>query len=132
MSPGRCAAGCPCQHAGMEHRTFHQIQQDLREPYHALSAAIPEVMAAKQAVGNASMADGALSAKVKELIALAISITRECDGCVAAHARGAVRQDTTLQEVAEMIGVTINMNGGPATVWGPRALAAFQEFSTEA
>ncbi len=116
----------------MEHRTFHQIQQDLREPYHALSAAIPEVMAAKQAVGNASMAEGALSAKVKELIALAISITRECDGCVAAHARGVVRQGATLQEVAEMIGVTINMNGGPATVWGPRALAAFQEFSTEA
>jgi AhpD family alkylhydroperoxidase len=122
----------PCQHAGMEQRTFHQIQQDLREPYRALSAAIPEVMAAKQAVGNASMADGALSAKVKELIALAISITRECDGCVAAHARGAVRRGATLQEVAEMIGVTINMNGGPATVWGPRALAAFQEFSTEA
>jgi hypothetical protein len=24
------------------------------------------------------------------------------------------------------------MNGGPATVWGPRALAAFQEFSAEA
>jgi alkylhydroperoxidase/carboxymuconolactone decarboxylase family protein YurZ len=37
-----------------------------------------------------------------------------------------------LEEVAEMIGVTINMNGGPALVWGPRALAAFQEFSAEA
>jgi AhpD family alkylhydroperoxidase len=119
----------------MEHRdlgTFHQIQQDLREPYRALRAAIPEVVAAKQAVGHAAMGDGALSAKVKELIALAISITRECDGCVAAHARGAVRRGATLDEVAEMIGVTINMNGGPATVWGSRALAAFQEFSAEA
>jgi AhpD family alkylhydroperoxidase len=119
----------------MEHRdlgTFHQIQEDLREPYRALRAAIPEVMAAKQAVGNAAMGDGALSAKVKELIALAISITRECDGCVAAHARGAVRRGASLEEVAEMIGVTVNMNGGPATVWGPRALAAFQEYSPEA
>jgi len=42
-----------------------------------------------------------------------------------------VRRGATLEEVAEMIGVTINMNGGPATVWGPRALAAFQEFSAE-
>jgi AhpD family alkylhydroperoxidase len=118
----------------MEHRDlgpFHHIQEELREPYRALRAAIPEVVAAKQAVGNAAMGDGALSAKVKELIALAISITRECDGCVAAHARGAVRRGATLEEVAEMIGVTINMNGGPATVWGPRALAAFQEFSAE-
>jgi AhpD family alkylhydroperoxidase len=119
----------------MDHRDpgpFHQIQQDLREPYRALRAAIPEVMEAKQAMGSAAMGDGALSAKVKELIAFAISITRECDGCVAAHARGAVRRGATLEEVAEMIGVTINMNGGPATVWGPRALAAFQEFSAEA
>jgi AhpD family alkylhydroperoxidase len=29
------------------------------------------------------MADGALSAKVKELIALAIVATKECDGCEA-------------------------------------------------
>jgi hypothetical protein len=28
-----------------------------------------------------------------------------------------------------MIGVTIMMNGGPGTVWGPRALAAFHEFA---
>jgi hypothetical protein len=28
-----------------------------------------------------------------------------------------------------MIGVAISMNGGPGTVWGPRALAAFHEFS---
>ena len=27
-----------------------------------------------------------------------------------------------------MIGVAITMNGGPGTVWGPRALAAYQEF----
>ena len=27
-----------------------------------------------------------------------------------------------------MIGVAISMNGGPATVWGPRALAAYLEF----
>jgi hypothetical protein len=28
-----------------------------------------------------------------------------------------------------MVGVTIMMNGGPGTVWGPRALAAFHEFA---
>ena len=35
----------------------------------------------------------------------------------------------TVSEVTEMIGVAISMNGGPGTVWGPRALAAFQEFA---
>ena len=72
--------------------------------------------------------EGALPAKTKELIALAISITRECDGCIVAHARGCARRGATTEEVAEMIGVAIYMNGGPATVWGPRALAAYDEF----
>jgi alkylhydroperoxidase/carboxymuconolactone decarboxylase family protein YurZ len=36
------------------------------------------------------------------------------------------------QEVAEAIGVAINLNGGPATVWGPRALAAYDEFAPQA
>jgi AhpD family alkylhydroperoxidase len=114
----------------MEH--FHQVQADLRGPYRQLGEVIPEVMSAYRALSGAAMGEGgALDAKTKELIALAISITRECDGCVAAHARGAARSGATMQEVADMIGVAISMNGGPGTVWGPRALAAFQEFSDD-
>lgn len=32
------------------------------------------------------------------------------------------------QHVKQVIGVTFLMNGGPATVYGARAFAAFQEF----
>jgi AhpD family alkylhydroperoxidase len=70
-----------------------------------------------------------LSAKTKELIALAVSVTRECDGCIVAHARGAARRGATDAEVAETVGVAINMNGGPGTVWGARALAAYREYA---
>ena len=69
-----------------------------------------------------------MDAKTKELIALALSVGKECDGCIAAHAHGAAGKGATLEEVAETIGVAILMNGGPATVYGPRAFAAFQEF----
>jgi AhpD family alkylhydroperoxidase len=113
----------------MAHTHFHQVQSDLREPYNALREAIPEVMSARAGLHAAAFADGALSASTKELIALAISITLGCDGCIAAHARGAVRRGVTRVEIAEMIGVAISMNGGPGTVWGPRALAAYEEFS---
>ena len=78
---------------------------------------------------KAAMGEGELSAKFKELIALAIAVTRECDGCIAAHARGAARHGASAAEVAEMVGVAILLNGGPGTVWGPRALAAFHEFA---
>jgi alkylhydroperoxidase/carboxymuconolactone decarboxylase family protein YurZ len=58
-------------------------------------------------------------------------VTRECDGCIAAHAKGAARKGATEEEVAEALGVAVVLNGGPATVWGPRALAAFKELLAE-
>ena len=44
----------------------------------------------------------------------------------------AAQQGATSQEVAEMLGVTVLMNGGPATVWGPRAYSAFEEWASAA
>jgi hypothetical protein len=43
----------------------------------------------------------------------------------------AVLHGATVAEAAEAIGVTFLMNGGPATVYGARAFAAFQEFHRE-
>jgi len=80
-----------------------------------LREAIPDVYASYAQLHSASMGDGALPARIKELIALAISVTKECDGCVVAHARGAARRGATAEEVAEAIGVAILMNGGPGT-----------------
>jgi len=109
--------------------TAREIQDELKVSGRRLRAAIPEVYAGYAALHGAAMGDGALPARVKELIALAIAVTKECDGCVAAHARSAVRQGVTAAEVAEAMGVAILMNGGPGTVWGPRAYAAFEEFA---
>lgn len=89
---------------------------------------IPDVMKAFAGLHNAVLSDGALSAKTKELMALAISVSHRCDGCIASHARGAAKQGATEAEVAEAIGVAVLMTGGPATVYGPRALSAFTDF----
>jgi AhpD family alkylhydroperoxidase len=98
-----------------------------------LRDAIPDVYGGYARLHAAAMSGGgALPIKTKELIALAIAVTRECDGCVAAHAKGAARAGASHQEVAEAMGVAILLNGGPATVWGPRALAAFEEFAASA
>ncbi|CAI7974398.1 4-carboxymuconolactone decarboxylase [Frankia sp. Hr75.2] len=94
-----------------------------------LRKAIPDVWAAYADLHRQTLTDGALSGKAKELIALGIAVTRECDGCIAAHARGAARAGASSQEVAEALGVALLMNGGPATVYGPRAFAAFTESS---
>ena len=110
----------------------HAVQEQLREPARALRRAIPEVYDGYRRMHAAAYAAGALDKKTKELIALAIAVSKECDGCIASHARGAARTGATESEVAEALGVAIAMNGGPGTVYGPRAFAAFREFAEAA
>jgi AhpD family alkylhydroperoxidase len=104
------------------------VQDELRGPAQALRRAIPQVYEGYRQMHTAAYAAGALDVRTKELIALAIAVSKECDGCIASHARGAARSGASEEEVAEALGVAIAMNGGPGTVYGPRAFAAFQEF----
>ncbi len=90
---------------------------------------MPEVYGAFGALHQAASGDGALSGTTKELIALAISVVKQCDGCIANHAKAAAKQGATPEEVADALGVAFLMDGGPATVYGPRAWAAFHEFA---
>ncbi|ADU50017.1 carboxymuconolactone decarboxylase family protein [Intrasporangium calvum] len=105
-----------------------QVLQDVAPLSRSLRQAIPDVYAGFSELHKAALAPGALDTKTKELIALAIAVAEECDGCIASHARGAARAGANRQEVAEAIGVTILMTGGPGTVYGPRAYAAFEDF----
>ncbi len=90
---------------------------------------IPGVYAGFGEMSKAAMSSGALDAKYKELIALAIGVVHGCDGCIASHAKAAVRAGASKEEAAEAVGVSIMMHGGPATIYGARAYDAFSEFA---
>ncbi len=105
------------------------VPEDLLPQHRALRKQIPEVYKGFAALSSAALSDGALSRKVKELMALAIGIVQGCDGCIASHAQAAARAGATAEEAAEAIGVTILMRGGPATIYGARAYTAFCEFA---
>ena len=109
----------------------HDVRAELREPALALRALIPDVMRGYGEMSRSAMAPGELNSATKELLALVIAITRECDGCIVSHTRSAVRSGITRQAIAEAIGVAITMNGGPGTVWGPRALRCYDEATAE-
>jgi len=110
-------------------KSNEEIREELRQPALDLRGLIPDVMKGFASLSSAAMAPGELEVGMKELLALSIAVTRECDGCIVAHARGCVRNGITRQQVAEAMGVAISMNGGPGTVWGPRALRAYDEAS---
>lgn len=91
----------------------------------------PDIMAGFMKLHKAGSTDGALSAKVKELIALAIGITVRCDGCIAFHVHDALKAGATHDEVVDAIGVAILMGGGPSVVYGSMALEAMEQFEAQ-
>lgn len=113
----------------MSHDHGKPVLDDLAPLTRDLRRAIPEVYDGFRQLHHAAFSPGALDARTKELMAFAIAVGQQCDGCIASHARAAAKAGATREEAAEAIGVAILMNGGPATIYGPRAYDAFCEFA---
>lgn len=112
-----------------DHDHYADVLNELKPQHRALRQMIPEVYDGFGALSRAALGAGALEPKIKELVAMVIGVVQGCDGCIASHARGAVRAGATKEEAAEVIGVSIMMHGGPATIYGARAYDAFCEFA---
>ena len=97
----------------------------------SLAKALRSPVSAFAQLNGTVMAEGELSTKVKQLIALAIGITVRCDGCIAYHVHDAIRAGATRQEIMEAIGVAILMGGGPARVYACEAMEALDQFEAE-
>jgi AhpD family alkylhydroperoxidase len=107
---------------------WHDLTTELSAPTRSLRQAIPDTWAGFAQLHKEAMKEGALSAALKEVIALVLGVKTECDGCIAYHARGAAMKGATPEQVAEALGVAVLMMGGPGTTWAPRAWEAYQEY----
>ena len=65
-----------------------------------------------------------LDPRMRELIALAVAVTTRCGGCIAFHAAEAVKLGVSDEEIAEALGVAINLNAGAAMVYSGHVLDA--------
>jgi AhpD family alkylhydroperoxidase len=103
----------------------------LESDYHARSRVLHKdggaPLRAFREIVHAASTDGALSHKQKELIALAISIAIRCEGCIVFHTRACLQLGVTRPEFLEMLGVNVEMGGGPSAVYGAQALACFDQ-----
>lgn len=93
-----------------------------------LAKALPKEMGGFMQLHDAALENKSLDVKTKELIALGISIVIKCEPCIASHINSLVELGATREEIVETIGVALFMGGGPATAYGGKALAAFDEF----
>jgi AhpD family alkylhydroperoxidase len=110
---------------------YPNVLKNINKAMTALGKESPNTMAGFMQLHKAGTSDGALSAKVKELIALAIGITVRCDGCIAFHVHDAINAGASHEEIVDVIGVAIMMGGGPAVVYGSQALEALKQFELE-
>lgn len=97
-----------------------------------LRTGLPEVMTAFRSLDGAASKDGALDPKTKELIALGLAVGTRCDGCIAFHARAAIKHGATREEVMEAVGVSIVMGGGPSVMYAALAIEAYDQFAEKA
>ena len=99
--------------------------QNINESLGPFRKSQPEAMQGFGQLARSAMAEGAVSSKHKEPIALAIGITQHCSGCVGFHVKALHKLGCTRQELEEMLSVCVYMGGGPALMYAAETLKAW-------
>lgn len=114
-------------------KDIKKTMEDMGHGMSALGTAAPEAFGALNSFIGAAFADGAVSAKTKELIAIAISVYSRCEYCIAGHAASALKAGCTRQEILEAATVATAFGGGPTMAYSSAVLvAALDEFEKAA
>ncbi|MBD3230583.1 MAG: carboxymuconolactone decarboxylase family protein [Candidatus Lokiarchaeota archaeon] len=66
---------------------------------------------------NSVKVEGALSTKIKELIGVAVSISRHCEFCVPLHVKQALEHGATKEEIIEASMIAGLLGGGPSVIF---------------
>ncbi|MEO7108102.1 MAG: carboxymuconolactone decarboxylase family protein [Rhodoferax sp.] len=114
--------------SNFDHNTLiHDINQNLAP----LRKNQPDAMQAFGQLARVAMAEGSVSAKNKELIALAIGITQHCSGCIGFHVKALLKLGCTRNELEESLNVCVYMGGGPALMYCAEALSAWDSMAVK-
>jgi AhpD family alkylhydroperoxidase len=95
----------------MDHSMYPDTTRELHEKRRELA---PEAYAAFRSFSQKVFADGALPAKTKQLIAVAVAHVTQCPYCIRGHTELALSKGATEQEVMEAIWVAAEMRAGAA------------------
>jgi AhpD family alkylhydroperoxidase len=104
---------------------WNAYQQQLVANIAQIGKISPDTVRGYRELSDAGAKTGKLDAKTRELIALAVAVTRQCDGCITVHTDAAVKHGATREEIAEALGVAIAVNAGAALVYSARVMDAY-------
>jgi AhpD family alkylhydroperoxidase len=87
----------------------------------------PETQAAFDTFSRQVFAEGALFAKMKQIVAVAVAHATQCPYCIKGHTKAALRSGATREELMEAIWVAAEMRAGGAYAHSALAIATFEE-----
>lgn len=102
-----------------QERLFPPATKELAEQRKSLA---PKPAEAFKAFSRSVFAEGALPAKTKQLIALAVAHVTQCPYCIRGHSSGALQHGATAEEIMEAIWVAAEMRAGAAVAHSALAL----------
>jgi AhpD family alkylhydroperoxidase len=70
--------------------------------------------------------DGAIEPKYRELIALGVALTTQCQYCIASHTAALKKLGATKEEIAETVFITAALRAGGAFTHGLVAMRHFE------
>ena len=88
-----------------------QLNRERMELLGKFREAAPEFSAAEAQVLDVAYKEGALSGKVKRLIALAAALKVGCTNCILAQTENALKEGATTDEIIETLQVVIAIGG---------------------
>lgn len=91
----------------------------------------PDTFKAFGQFDHLALAEGKLSKKVKELIAIAVAHTTGCPYCIDVHVKAGKSAGVTKEELAESVLVATALKAGSAMAHGVNALNAYDEIEDE-
>src|SRR5262245_48636726 len=101
---------------------FTNITKDISTQLAKMRKEMPEVMSGFSALAQAASKDGSLDKKTKELIAMALAVSKQCPGCIGFHAQALIKYGTTREEFLETLSMAVYMGGGPSLMYAAEAL----------
>ncbi|WP_227937364.1 carboxymuconolactone decarboxylase family protein [Alkalihalobacillus deserti] len=93
---------------------IEQALQDYKQGLGNFTQKMPDIAKKYNAFTEACFADGKLSQKEKQMIALGISVYSQDEYCIIYHAKGCLDQGCSEEEILETVGVTAAFGGGAA------------------
>ncbi|MBK0327515.1 carboxymuconolactone decarboxylase family protein [Rhodobacteraceae bacterium F11138] len=103
---------------------FPKATRDLIEKRQALA---PDAEAAFRAFSKTVLAEGALDARTKQLIAVAVAHVTQCPWCIEGHVKGAQREGASSEQIMEAIWVAAEMRAGAAVAHSLKSLDLMDE-----